>query len=233
MGDKATVGTYGCESVGTYSGAASECEGTAKYAIKYDMAWSGRTHPNDYPSAAMFTPMFTFAHSAELTLWRFGETASEPVRLVAEEGDGSGLEMVGEACVADGTCAGLFSPMCVAPDEGSKGVCVAEMDIDVPAAYPYLSSQAMLAPSPDWCAAAHALCVLNMWICTYEPCAWPSVHLNDGLKLSMLRYSDAQVPSPRSLHGSNNHLKPAYRRMHIVLHNVPTYLVLALGCTHM
>lgn len=151
------------------------CEGEAKYTITYDMEWNSRTHPIEYPDTAMFTPFFTFAHSDELTLWRFGEKANEAVVLVAEDGDGSGMEQVAEECTAAGTCNNLYPIMCKPEVDTSRGVCEGSMDVTIIPDRPYVSSASMVFPSPDWFTGVDSinLCKDGKWVDSVEEYLFP------------------------------------------------------------
>lgn len=76
------------------------------------------------------------------------------MRLVAEEGDGSGMEMLAEECLDTGTCSSFNAPMCMFENDANRGVCAAEVEVTMYPEFPYLSTASMVFPSPDWCAAA-------------------------------------------------------------------------------
>lgn len=82
------------------------------------------------------------------TMWSRGGIASPGMREIAETGAGAifldEVEACGDACGPSGTIP--CSPM--------AGVCSGSEEFLVSGDHAYLSTAAMLAPSPDWCATA-------------------------------------------------------------------------------
>lgn len=79
-------------------------------------------------------------------MWRQGETSAPGIQQIAETGDGDIFLEEVEAC---GDSCG--DPMAIECSPMS-GVCNGTGILVATPAYPYISTAAMLAPSPDWCA---------------------------------------------------------------------------------
>lgn len=137
------------------SGAHGWCTGTAKYVVTNDCLWNSNTHPVDYPSTAMFSPLCGTSHNAEYTLFYEGGIATPGVKEVAETGACDTLRGEIDDCVLSGYCAadGYFQWECdtsANPPGVGNGVCTHSGTIDVSYEYPYVSMMSMIAPSPDW-----------------------------------------------------------------------------------
>ena len=80
------------------------------------------------------------------TFWANGETSNPGIQEIAELGSGGAFMEEVDACGA--SCGPGEGFMC----EPMSGVCSAKGEVRMVAAYPYLSTATMVAPSPDWCA---------------------------------------------------------------------------------
>ena len=80
------------------------------------------------------------------TVWANGETSNPGIQEIAELGSGGAFMEEVAACGA--ACGPGEGFVC----EPMSGVCSAKGEVRMVAAYPYLSTATMVAPSPDWCA---------------------------------------------------------------------------------
>lgn len=144
--------------------AAAKCSQTCYYEVTADMSWTAESHPTDFPDGPEhFSPLWTVAHDDTFTFWTRGEISNPGIQQIAESGMGSIFMEEVEACGAScGVGAGFeCTPM--------SGQCNANGEVRMVAAYPYLSTATMVAPSPDWFTGFNSLnlCVDGMWLESY------------------------------------------------------------------
>ena len=98
------------------------------------------------------------------TFWANGETSNPGIQEIAELGSGEAFMEEVAACGA--ACGPGEGFMC----EPMSGVCSAKGEVRMVAAYPYLSTATMVAPSPDWFTGFSSLplCVDGQWVEVHE-----------------------------------------------------------------
>jgi hypothetical protein len=117
----------------------------ARYRVTFDATWSAASHPNDIPRTPHFSRLIGGTHRSTVTFWQAGAPASEGVRLMAEQGRTTPLDMEVEAAIA----AGHAERLLVGGDiPVSPGTTSFEFEIGRDA--PLVTLVSMLAPSPDW-----------------------------------------------------------------------------------
>jgi hypothetical protein len=117
----------------------------AHYGVTFAATWSASTHPVDFPSTAHFSPLVGATHSARITFWRDGETATDGIKDMAERGLTSTLAQEVSTAIAAGTAEHVLTGGNIAI---SPGVVMTEFDISQ--SYPLVTLVSMIAPSPDW-----------------------------------------------------------------------------------
>jgi hypothetical protein len=139
-------------SLGTHGARATDMEGdaSARYRVVFQRTWSEATHPQDFPLLAHFSPVIGVTHDEGFELFAAGAAPTPGIEKLCEEGKHQPLDAEIHSAMEAGHVGALIEtgePIRSAPGEG-----VAEFEID--AAHPRVSIAAMIAPSPDWCAVA-------------------------------------------------------------------------------
>ena len=122
----------------------------ASYTVVFERSWSSDTHPQDFPLLAHFSPVIGVTHGAGYDPFKSGGTASAGIEKLCEEGKHQPLDGEIKAAIAKGTAGALIEtpdPLRSVPGE-------AEAKFAIDPAHPRVSIAAMIAPSPDWCAIA-------------------------------------------------------------------------------
>ena len=122
----------------------------ASYTVVFERTWSSDTHPQDFPLLAHFSPVIGVTHGAGYDPFRSGATASAGIEKLCEEGKHQPLDGEIKAAIAAGTAGALIET----PDPLRSVPGKAEAKFTIDAAHPKVSIAAMIAPSPDWCAIA-------------------------------------------------------------------------------
>jgi len=122
----------------------------ASYTVVFERTWSSDTHPQDFPLLAHFSPVIGATHGAGYDPFRSGATASAGIEKLCEEGKHQPLDGEIKAAIAAGTAGALIET----PDPLRSVPGKAEAKFTIDAAHPKVSIAAMIAPSPDWCAIA-------------------------------------------------------------------------------
>jgi len=133
----------------TPSGAFAE-ETAARYQVTFERTWSKQTHPADFPLLAHFSPVIGLTHQPGHALFTPGVTASAGIEKLCEEGKHQPLDEEIRGAIASGDAGELIETS--DPIREVPGRVTAEFNLD--AAHPNVSVAAMIAPSPDWCAVA-------------------------------------------------------------------------------
>jgi hypothetical protein len=137
--------------VGLFAGAAvAGAAGPATYKVVFERTWSSETHPQDFPLLAHFSPVIGVTHGSAYDPFHSGGTASPGIEKLCEEGKHQPLDGEIQAAIAKGTAGALIEtqdPLRSAPGK-------AETTFSIDPAHPRVSIAAMIAPSPDWCAVA-------------------------------------------------------------------------------
>jgi hypothetical protein len=128
---------------------AAWAQSPARYRVIFERTWSEATHPQDFPLLAHFSPVIGVTHAAADPLFPAGKTASPGLERLCEEGKHQPLDgEIEEAIQKHGGA--LIETM--EPIRSVPGQATASFEVD--ARHPMVSLAAMIAPSPDWCAVA-------------------------------------------------------------------------------
>lgn len=118
---------------------------TARYRVTFQAAWSGATHPVDFPSSPHFSPLVGGTHNADVAFWREGAVATDGIRDMAERGSTAGLSAEISGAVSAGTAEQVFTGGNISRSPGS-----ATAEFDISQRFPLVTLVSMIAPSPDW-----------------------------------------------------------------------------------
>jgi hypothetical protein len=129
---------------------AAEGADAARYEVVFERGWSSESHPKDFPLLAHFSPVIGETHAAGQGFIPIGGTASAGLEKLCEEGKHQPLDGEIRSAVSSGTAGTLIETM--EPIRDGHGHAMASFEVD--ADHPLVSIAAMIAPSPDWCAAA-------------------------------------------------------------------------------
>jgi len=129
---------------------------TARYGVTFEATWDAATHPADFPPNPHFSGLIGGTHNASVTFWQPGALASEGIRLMAERGRQSPLDLEVDAAVRAGTAQYLLRGGDVPSSPGS-----AALEFDVSTAFPLVTLVTMVAPSPDWFVGVSGLSLLE------------------------------------------------------------------------
>ena len=122
----------------------------ARYQVIVERTWSDATHPADFPLLAHFSPAIGATHDASFALFAQGRVATSGVEKMCEEGKHQPLDAEIKAAMDTRHVGALIETN--EPIRSAPGKAATEFHID--AAHPMVSIAAMIAPSPDWCAVA-------------------------------------------------------------------------------
>jgi len=136
--------------LGAAAAHAGDMSETARYRVEFERTWSSESHPQDFPLLAHFSPVIGVTHDSGFEPFQKGGTATPGLEMLCEEGKHQPLDSEIRSAIAGGHAGALIEtgdPLRNAPQTA-----VAEFEID--ASHPMVSIAAMIAPSPDWCAVA-------------------------------------------------------------------------------
>jgi hypothetical protein len=122
----------------------------ARYQVVFERTWSEATHPQDFPLLAHFSPVIGLTHAAGAPLFPMGKTASAGLERLCEEGKHQPLDGEIRSAIQNGSAGALIETM--EPIRSVPGKATTSFEID--ATHSMVSIAAMIAPSPDWCAVA-------------------------------------------------------------------------------
>jgi hypothetical protein len=125
-------------------------QASARYRVVFERTWSEATHPQDFPLLAHFSPVIGATHDGSFALFAKGASATPGIEKLCEEGKHQPLDAEIRAAIGAGHAGALIET--ADPIRSVPGEAVTEFEID--AAHPRVSIAAMIAPSPDWCAVA-------------------------------------------------------------------------------
>ncbi len=158
---------HGILSIATLSGlvavaGAVRAAEPARYKVVFERTWSSETHPQDFPYLAHFSPVIGVTHAAGYDPFRSGGAPTAGIEKLCEEGKHQPLDGEIQAAIKAGTAGALIETM--EPLRSVPGKAEATFAID--AAHPMVSIAAMIAPSPDWCAIAADVTLLenDQWV---------------------------------------------------------------------
>lgn len=129
----------------------------APYQVTFERTWSSNTHPKDFPLLAHFSPVIGVTHDARYSLFHTGGIATPGLEKLCEEGKHQPLDAEIRSAIENGTAGALIETP--DPIRDVPGKAVATFAIDP--AHPMVSIAAMVAPSPDWCAVAADVTLLE------------------------------------------------------------------------
>jgi hypothetical protein len=117
---------------------------TARYRVTFDQTWSEATHA--VPATPHFSALIGGTHDARVRFWQPGSLASEGIRLMAERGRQSPLDLEVDAARQAGTAEHVL--VGGRPPSGSPGT--DQLEFAISQQYPLVTLVSMVAPSPDW-----------------------------------------------------------------------------------
>jgi Spondin_N len=141
----------------TPAGSTSSAMAPVRYQVVFERTWSADTHPKDFPLLAHFSPVIGATHDGRYDPFRAGAVATAGIEHLCEEGKHQPLDGEIRDAVAKGDAGALIET----PDplRSVPGQAVATFEID--SSHPMVSIAAMIAPSPDWCAIAADVALLE------------------------------------------------------------------------
>src|SRR5262245_34414789 len=140
----------------------ASAQAPARYQVVFERTWSSQTHPQDFPLLAHFSPVIGVTHDAGDPLFPTGRAASAGLEHLCEEGKHQPLDAEIRERIAKGGDGALIET--ADPLRAVPGQATASFEID--AKHPLVSIAAMIAPSPDWCAVAADVALLEngQWV---------------------------------------------------------------------
>jgi hypothetical protein len=129
---------------------------TARYSVTFEATWDASTHPRDFPPNPHFSGLIGGTHGASVSFWQPGGLASEGIRLMAERGRQSPLDLEVDAAARAGTAQHLLRGGDVPSSPGSVA-----LEFDVSTGFPLVTLVTMVAPSPDWFVGVSGLSLLE------------------------------------------------------------------------
>lgn len=129
---------------------------TARYSVTFEATWDASTHPADFPPNPHFSGLIGGTHDASVSFWQPGGLASEGIRLMAERGRQSPLDLEVDAAAQAGKAQHLLRGGDVPSSPGSVS-----LEFDVSTAFPLVTLVTMVAPSPDWFVGVSGLALLE------------------------------------------------------------------------
>jgi hypothetical protein len=118
---------------------------TARYVVTFDASWSAATHPTEFPGNPHFSGLIGGTHGPAVRFWQEGGLATEGIRLMAERGRQSPLDLEVGAAVAAGTAQHVLAGEDVPRSPGSTS-----LEFEMGREFPLVTLVTMVAPSPDW-----------------------------------------------------------------------------------
>jgi Raf kinase inhibitor-like YbhB/YbcL family protein len=123
----------------------------AQYKLTFQAEWSNISHPDGFPGGAHFSPLFGGTHNDSGSFWKNGETSSNGVEQMAEQGTTTLLDSEVTAQIDSGSSESLIE------GTGSSSTDSTVVFFDVSESHPLFSMVSMIAPSPDWFVGVHDL----------------------------------------------------------------------------
>jgi len=119
----------------------------AQYQVVFNASWSQATHPSNWPAGPHFSGLVGGTHNSSVHFYRLGETASEGIRLMAEQGQKTTLLNEIAPAITSGNAHLQLSG-------GGIGQSPGNVTLTFPAPmrrdFPLVTLVSMIAPSPDW-----------------------------------------------------------------------------------
>lgn len=166
---------------------------TARYQVVFNATWSQATHPTNWPGGAHWSGLVGGTHNAKVHFWRDGETASEGIRLMAEQGRKPVL--LSEVAAAGTNAHIQLTGGSIGTSPGSVAFVFPQlMNRD----FPLVTLVSMIAPSPDWFVGVESLSMIenDQWVTNKVV----TLYGKDAGTDSGVNYSSPdQVTSPRGV----------------------------------
>lgn len=117
----------------------------ARYRVTFDASWSAQSHPNDVPRTPHFSRLIGGTHQSTVKFWEAGALASEGIRLMAEQGRTTPLDLEVEAAITAGHAQRVLVGGAIdrSPDRIT-------LEFEIGRDFSRVTLVSMLAPSPDW-----------------------------------------------------------------------------------
>ncbi len=167
----------------------------ALYQVVFSATWSQITHPAGWTTNAHWSGLVGGAHGAAVHFFRQGETASEGIRLMAEQGQKTQLLAEVGAAITNETADFQLSGGGIRPSPGSVTLTFPQpMRRD----FPLVTLCSMVAPSPDWFVGVDSFNMLTngQWITNITV----TLYSNDAGTDSGLTYEAPDQPTiPRNV----------------------------------
>jgi hypothetical protein len=128
----------------------------ARYRVTFEATWDASTHPTDFPPNPHFSGLIGGTHRASVSFWQPGGLATEGIRLMAERGRQSPLDLEVDAAIRAGHAQNLLVGGDVPSSPGSRS-----LEFEVTPGYPLVTLVTMVAPSPDWFVGVSGLSLLE------------------------------------------------------------------------
>jgi hypothetical protein len=124
--------------------------------VTFEATWHASTHPTDFPSNAHFSGLVGGTHRSSVSFWQAGGLATEGIRLMAERGRQTPLDLEVDAAIRAGHAQSVLVGSDVPVSPGSTS-----LDFQVSVDYPLVTLVTMVAPSPDWFVGVSGLSLLE------------------------------------------------------------------------
>jgi hypothetical protein len=118
---------------------------TARYRVTFEAVWDAATHPTDFPPNPHFSGLIGGTHRGTVSFWQEGGLATEGIRLMAERGRQTPLDIEVDAAIRAGHAQHLLVGSDVPSSPGSTS-----LEFMVSVDFPLVTLVTMVAPSPDW-----------------------------------------------------------------------------------
>ena len=168
---------------------------TARYWVAFDASWSQATHSSNWPANPHFSQIVGATHDASVHFYRIGETASEGIRLMAEQGQKTPLLNEVAPAITNGSAQLQLSGGGINPSPGGvQMVFPAPMRRD----FSLVTLVSMVAPSPDWFVGVDSLDLIEngQWVTQKVVTLYA---LDAGTDSGISYQSPDQVTTPRGV----------------------------------
>jgi hypothetical protein len=125
-------------------------EATARYRVDFERTWSSDSHAKDFPLLAHFSPLIGVTQAEGYELIQSGGQATAGLETLCEQGKHQPLDAEIQAAMAAGQVGALIETS--EPLRDVPQTAMTEFEVDT--LHPTVTIAAMIAPSPDWCAVA-------------------------------------------------------------------------------
>ena len=137
------------------SGGGGSIDAQATYRVTFTTNFTVATHPTDYPNNASFGKVFLAAHSPGNSIFNIGSSASDGLKLYAEDGDLSGL-ITEHAGGEDNTL------MTIITGNANVGTNTSvTFTLNVTPTTTRISFLSKISPSPDWFVGVSSFDIVN------------------------------------------------------------------------